>query len=505
MSGTPAAIPRPCRVVVVGAGVCGLAAAHRVLERARELHLHPAELELTLLEASDRVGGIVGTRRHDGYLVEHGPDNFITNKPWALDLARRLGLADQVQHIQQDHRRALILCKGRLRTIPEGFQLMAPTRAWPVISTPILSPLAKLRLALERFIPAGREPDESLASFATRRFGREAFERLIQPLVGGIYAADPAALSMAAALPQFLEMERAPGHVTGALRRQARQRAATAPRSSSDTGVRYSLFATFHAGMGALPEALARALGPSLRLRAPVDSIAPAPPESDAGRWRVRLRSGEACPADWLVLATPARVSAELLKGVAPAAAAGLTSIPLGSAAVVYLAYPRDRVLHPLDAAGFVVPHVEGRSILAATFCSSKYAGRAPAGKVLLRAFVGGALQGHLLERSDDELAALAQGELTPLLGLQGPPDWTFVSRYPDAMPQYTLGHLARTRSIHDAMKPLAGLLLATNALDGVGIPDCVRSGEIAGDRVALSPHQTAPTGGDRHANPRHR
>jgi oxygen-dependent protoporphyrinogen oxidase len=326
---------------------------------------------------------------------------------------------------------------------------------------------------------------------------------------------------MAAALPQFLEMERAPGHVTGALRRQARERAAAAPPagqpglSASDTGVRYSLFASFLTGMGALPEALARALGPSLRLRAPVESIEPGQPEpsqpatgpltTGEARWRVRLRSGELCPADWLLLATPARVSARLLAGVAPAAATGLASIPHGSAAVVYLAYPRNRVLHPLDAAGFVVPRVEGRSILAATFCSSKFAGRAPEGMVLLRAFVGGALQAHLLDRDDDQLAALAQRELASLLGLRGSPLWSIVSRYPDAMPQYTLGHLARARAIHDAMKPFAGLLLVSHALDGVGIPDCVRAGEAAGDRVALSPHQTAPTGGDRHAYPRHR
>lgn len=481
---------RPLRVAVIGGGLTGLAAAHRL----GELSDAGRPVEVTVLEASDRAGGIIGTTLRDGYVIEKGPDNFVTNKPWGMALVKRLGMEDRIQRIDERHRRALILHRGKLRSIPEGFLLMAPTKWWPFVTMPIVSWPGKLRMAREWFMGAAKHEDpnwdESLESFAVRRFGREAFERIVQPLVGGIYAADPAKLSVRATLPHFLDMETEHGSVIKAMRRQVNEKAKQNPRGQrmNDTGVRYSIFVTFKQGMGELIDKLVQTIrdrqGPNgVRLSTAVESIQHAP--NDRSPWRLSLRTGELLAVDRVVLATAAHPAAGLLGELAPEAATNLRAIEHGSAAVIYFAFRRDQISHPLDAAGFVVPHVEGRDILAGTFCSSKYEGRAPQGHVLLRAFVGGALNATILDHDDIALTAIAQRELGELLGIKGEPLFTHVSRYPHAMPQYTLGHLDRVRRIRDAMADLPGLALAGNAFTGVGIPDCIHAGEIAAEQVA--------------------
>lgn len=461
--------PRPSRVVILGAGLSGLTAAYRLAERARSLH---QPIELVLLEARDRIGGAIWTDRVQGFTLEGGADSFITNKPQAVELCRSLGLGDQLIGTDNRYRRSFVVRKGRLVPVPEGFVLMAPQRLWPLMVSPILSWRGKVRMLLDLVLPARREEsDESLAGFVRRRLGREALDRLVQPLVGGIYTADPDELSLQATLPQFPQMEREHGSLIRAAIRQGR--AARGTRGSS--GVRYSLFQTLAGGMDTLPKALASALPPgTLRLGTAARRLSR--PKAD-GPWRVELLDGPPIDADAVILAVEAHAAARLIDGEDRDLALDLRSIPYASSAIVQLGYPRDRVSHPLDGFGVVVPNIEGRDILAVSFTSVKFPGRAPEGSVLFRVFIGGTLQGHLFDRDDEELVAIARREVESLLGASGEPSLARVARHARAMPQYTLGHLDRVASIRTRVEAHPGLILAGNALSGVGVPDCARVG----------------------------
>ncbi len=465
------------RVVVIGGGLSGLVAAHRIAIRGRD---HRRPVEVIVLEAKDRVGGAIWTDRRDGFTLEGGADSFITNKPQAVDLCRALGLGDRLVGTDATHRRSFVVRRGRLMPVPEGFVLMAPHRLGPILTTPILSWRGKLRLLMDLVLPRRTDDaDESLSSFARRRLGREAFERLVQPLVSGIYTADPTELSLKATLPQFPAMEREHGSLIRAARR--RDRAGRGAEQGA-SGARYGLFATLTDGMDALPNALAAALPPgSLRTGTAVRRLSRDEP---GGRWRVELLDGPPIEAAGVVLATEAHASARLIDGLDADLAQRLRSIPYASSAIVQLAYRRDQVAHPLDGFGAVVPAIEGRDLLAVSFTSIKFPGRAPAGTVLLRAFLGGATRPDLFERDDDALEALTRRELADLIGATGEPLLVDVARHPRAMPQYTLGHLDRVAEIRRLEARHPRFALAGNAFDGVGIPDCVRSGQAAADAL---------------------
>jgi oxygen-dependent protoporphyrinogen oxidase len=466
----------PLRIVVVGGGIAGLAAAHRLVELARD---EGRALDLVLLEAADRLGGAIRTERVDGFLLEAGPDSFISEKPWALALAERIGHGARLCRTDDRFRRTYVVRGRRLRPLPEGFLLLAPTRAWPVLASDVFSWRGKLRLGLDLILP--RRPaagDESLGSFVQRRLGREALERVAQPLVGGIYTADPDRLSLAATMPRFLALEREHRSLILGLRRTARGGEAAAA-----SGARWSLFVTLAGGMEELVAALAARLpAGATRLSTPVTAIAPAP-----NGWRVELRDGSPLHADGVVLAGPAPAMAALVSGADRPLAGLLGGIACASSATVALAYPRAAIQHPLDGFGFVVPQVEGRAILACTFSSVKYRGRAPAGFALLRVFVGGAMQEGLLAREDRALLQLAHDDVASLLGITGDPVLSRVWRHPGAMPQYEVGHLDRVAAIESRLETLPGLALAGGAYRGVGIADCVRSGEAAAERLNSS------------------
>jgi oxygen-dependent protoporphyrinogen oxidase len=461
----------PLRVVVVGGGIAGLAAAHRLVELARN---GARPLDLRLLEAEDRLGGTIRTERAEGYLLEAGPDSVISEKPWALALAERIGLGPRLCRTDDRFRRTYVVRGLRLGPLPDGFLLLAPTRVGPVLRSPIFSWRGKLRLGLDLVLPrGGAAGDESLGSFVRRRLGREALERVAQPLVGGIYTADPDRLSLAATMPRFLALEREHRSLILGLRRTAQAR-----ETAGASGARWSLFVTLAEGMEELVAALARRLPPgTVRLRTPATAIVPAP-----DGWRVHLPDGSDLPADGVVLAGPAPRMAGLVRAMEPGLASLLDGIVYASSATVALAYPRAAVRHPLDGFGFVVPRVEGRAALACTFSSVKYPGRAPDGSVLLRVFIGGALQADLLERDDPALARLAHDDVAALLGITGAPVLSRVWRHPRAMPQYEVGHLDRVAAIEARLEALPGLAVAGAAYRGVGIADCVRSGEAAAE-----------------------
>ena len=462
------------RLVVVGAGISGLAAAHRAVERARE---QGRPLELTVLEGADRVGGTIQTEQRDGFLVEGGPDSFLSEKPWALALCQRIGLEERLMRTDDRFRRTFVVWGGRLHPLPEGFQLLAPTRLAPLLASGLFSWPGKLRMACDLVLPRGGDPDESLGAFVRRRLGREALERVAQPLVAGIYTADPDELSLSATMPRFVEMERRERSVILALWRAARK----APAQHAGTsGARWSLFVTLARGMDELVQALAARLPPgAVRLKERVTGVA-----RESGRWRIATASGGAHEADALVLAPEAHQAARMLRYVDPALTHLLEGIPHASSATVSLAYRRADVRHPLDGFGFVVPHAERRPIIACTFSSVKYAGRAPDGHVLLRVFLGGALNEGVLQGDDATLVRTAREQIGPLLGITAEPELARVARHARAMPQYHVGHAARAAAIEQAVSRHPGLRLVGGAYRGVGIADCVRSGEEAAERL---------------------
>lgn len=463
----------PSRVAILGGGISGLAAAHRLTEIA-------PQLRVTLFEAQSQLGGILQTVRRGDYLIERSADMFTTREPWALDLCQRVGLADELIETDQRYRKALIVFRGRLHPVPDGFQLLTPSKLWPMAASPLLSVAGKLRMAGEYLItPRKTHDDESLASFVRRRLGPEAFDRLIQPLVGGIYTADPEKLSMAATLPQFLEMERRNG---GLLRSVLKLPKKTAANKNEGSGARYGMFLAPRLGMSQLVDAIAARLPLNcVQLNTAVQRVS----RTDRGGWQVQF-AGDRPPEnfDALIHALPGSAH-HLLKGVDDPLATLVGSIEHAGCSVVMLGYRRSQIKHPLTAFGFVVPAIEKRGVIAGSFASVKFPGRAPEDRVLIRVFIGGALQPELAQLPDDELLAIARKELVELLGVSGDPEVGEVVRWLGAMPQYHVGHLDLVAQIETRVAGVPHFALAGNAYRGVGIPFCIRSGEQAAEGIA--------------------
>jgi protoporphyrinogen/coproporphyrinogen III oxidase len=460
------------KVVVVGGGISGLAAAHRLTELASE---RQTPLELTLIEARERLGGTIVSERIDGFLVEAGPDSFLSEKPWALALCRRLGVEHRLVRTDDRFRKVFVWRAGRLHALPDGFQLLAPTKLGPFVRSGLFSWPGKLRMALDLVMPRGTSDDESLGAFVRRRLGREALERVAQPLVAGIYTADPDDLSLTATMPRFSELERRERSIILGLWRANRR----APQTGT-SGARWSLFVTFQNGMEEMVTAIASRLPPgAVLLKHRVDDI-----ERSGRSWRVVGGLGPALEADHVIVATESYTASRLLRYVDPALATLLGEIPYASSATVSFGYRRAEVPHALDGFGIVVPRTERRSVFACTFSSVKYPGRAPEGHVLLRCFVGGALNESILESDDSALIAGARSELRELLGITGEPVLSRLVRWAKAMPQYHVGHAVRVETIERCAAALPGLHLAGGAYRGVGIADCVRSGEAAAEQV---------------------
>lgn len=460
------------RIVVVGGGISGLAAAQRCLELAERQRL---PIELTVLEAASRFGGAIATEITDGFVIEGGPDSFLSEKPWALELARKLGLEGRLVGTNEQFRRTYIAHRGRLHPLPEGFLLLAPTRLWPFALSPLFSWKGKLRMAAEVLLPRGPAlADETLASFVARRFGREAVERVAQPMIGGIYLANAEKLSLRATMPRFLDMERQRRSVLLAMRAQAR-----AARSSG-SGARWSLFLSFDAGLQVLVDALVQALGPA-RL---CPSTAVAEVNRTPTGWQVVTLAGETMHADAVIVAVPPARVARMLRNSVPALASELASIATIPSVTVSLAYPASASPQPLSGFGFVVPRTEGLLTWACTLCHQKYPGRAPEGTMLVRAFLGGEEQAAVLGWDDARLVSAVREEIEPLLRIRSEPLFVRVFRYPETMPLYALGHTERVDRIERILDAHAGLALAGNSYRGVGIPDCIHAGQRAAERI---------------------
>ena len=458
------------RVAIIGAGITGLAAAHRIGELAAE---RETPVETVILERSERAGGPLRTIRRDGFVMETGADSFLTDKPAAAELARRVGLANDLIPTRVQFRRTHVVHGGKLVEIPEGFSLLAPTHLEPVMESPLFSEDGKRRIALEPTIPRRTESgDESLASFVTRRLGREVLDRVAQPLAGGIYTADPARLSVAATMPRFVEMEKRDGSLIRGLQAAEKARASQAPATS---GARWNLFLSMRAGMGSLVDAVAARVAGSLRFGTEVSAIA-----YRSQRWHLTLGDSGRVDADAVICAAPAFAAARFLRTAHPALADLLGKIGYASAATVNMTFRENDFPSPPRTFGFVVPIVERRKIIAGSFSSLKFEERAPSGTILARAFVGGVLQNEMMALPDEEIVRAVRDEFRALLGVTAVPGIVAAQRWPDSMPQYEVGHLDRVGEIEREVGRLPRLVLAGAAYRGVGIPDCVRSGEEA-------------------------
>ena len=472
-------------VVIVGGGITGLSAALAV-HRARP------DVRVTVLERRERAGGNIVTERAGGFLIDGGPDSFLRTKPQAVALCKELGIDGDLVSTAETARKVYMVHDGELAPMPAGMALSVPTRLGPMIETPILSLRGKLRMLGDLLLPGphGAREDESIEDFLARRFGREAASRIAGPLLGGIYAGDIAELSIQATFPQLVELERAHGSLVmgffaaqssngsaGGGRLREALHALSWMRRPAETAP--SPFLSLRGGMGQLIETIvARLPDRSVRTSAGVKQL-----DRDAsGRWQVELEDGERLDADAVLLATPAHVSAKLVPDAEVARELG--GIPYASTATVFLGYPREQVSHPLDGVGFIAPKGE-TALIAGTWVSSKWDHRAPPGHVLMRAFLGGAHGAIDVARaSDSELFETAERELWRLMGPLGPPELRRVFRYVDSSPQPLVGHRARLSRIERRLQEFPGLYVAGAAYDGVGIPDCIRQGQSAGDRI---------------------
>ncbi|PZR60091.1 MAG: protoporphyrinogen oxidase [Candidatus Meridianibacter frigidus] len=463
------------RIVVLGAGISGLASAFYLREFSAEKQV---PLELIMLEGSERTGGCIETRSENGFTMEMGADTMLTDKPWGVALIDRLGLREHVQAMRPEFKGAGVARDGKLVSIPDDFRLFTPTSMRALLSAGLFSVPGRVRMALESFIPPQLgDEDESLASFVTRRLGREVLDRLAQPLIGGIYSGDPHRLSMQATLPQFVEMERRYGSLARAMVAARKSTQAKAPNATLPR------MAGLRGGFGTLIAALEHRLADAIRHSQHVTALSAEGRGGPNARWIIET-SQEKLHADALISALPAYATAGLLRSTNARLAELLENIRYHSVATVTFAFETSAAQSLPPTYGFVVPAIEGRKITAATITSQKYAARAPANKLLLRAFVGGALQGQLLQKSDEDLTTMALSELRDLLGINGKPLFSIVKRHPRSMPEYALGHRPLVCEIEREASSISGLALAGSAYYGAGIPDCVHSAKRAAEKI---------------------
>lgn len=461
-------------VVIVGGGIAGLATAFALQERAVE---QGVSMRCTVLEEASEWGGKILTRRVGDLLIEAGPDSFLSQKPWGLELCAKLGLSDQLINTNEANKKTFVYSRGRLRELPEGLVVLVPTKLGPLLRSGLISKPGLLRMGLDLLLPARRsDEDETLGAFFRRRVGREAFERLIEPLMAGIYAGDAEQMSLRATFPRFAELERAHG---GLIRGMLAVRPGTGA-AGGRLGPSRSMFVTLREGLGEMVRALRARVekeGAALQTKRRVEAIRVRSGQPGIWTHDLILHEGPPLAADAVVLATPAFVSAELVRPLSPSAGELLARIPYASTATVSLAYDAAQVRHAVNGFGFVVPRVEARALLAATWSSLKWSYRAPASQTLVRCYLGGVGREETLRGDDATIVRRVREDLARMAGLRAEPAYTEVHRWERGMPQYVLGHLERLDAITTSLSAYPGLFLTGAAYRGIGIPDCIRDG----------------------------
>ncbi len=466
---------RPEHVVIIGAGITGLAVAHALEKMA-------TPRVITVLERSSRLGGNIFTVRHNGFLIDSGPDSWVASKPHATALAKEIGLEAELIETSEGSRRVYIAHEGQLHPMPEGVMMGIPTEVMPIVTSDLFTWDAKLRMGLELLVPPAswrENEDETVASFLGRRFGEQLTERLAGPLLGGIFAAEAEQISVRAGFPQLVEAEKKYGSLIVAMR------AAKAARSGAKAG---SMFLSLKRGMDDFVVYLAHRLRCQVALRVEITEITELPPRDSGGRFRVHCSSGPDILADHVVFTGPAHAASAVLCPVDERFASTLSDFDYSSSATVFVGYKRTSIDHPLDASGFIVPRSSGLAILASTWVSSKWEHRAPTGHTLLRAFFGGAGREEILDRDDDSLVDLAVRELGIFLKLSRKPVFSRVFRYHKVSPRPKVGHVGRMASLRKLLGAHPGLYITGNGYDGIGIPECIRQAQDVARAIDAAP-----------------
>ncbi len=455
------------RVAIIGAGISGLTVAYKLKKMGLK------DVEIKVFEKNTRAGGTILTEKYSGFIIEAGPDCFITEKPWALELASEIGLGSRLIGTIPEKRITYVLSEGTLHPIPEGLILMIPTKILPLITSTLFTIQGKLRMGLELFISRKKDTrDESLAEFIIRRFGREALEKIAEPLVAGVHAGEPGNMSVKSSFSRFVEMEKKYRSLilgTLKMRREFKRKYGRFEEKS--------MFMTFVSGLGEMIEKLEELIGKeTIVLNREITDI-----RKRADGFIITYSKNEDERFDALVLAVPSYISANLLKNTSPELSNLLRNIPFVSTATVTLVYKTDNFAHPLNGYGFVIPSKEKRKIMAVTWTSSKFKFRVPDGFVMLRCFVGGVRNSHLLDLEDSELIKIILEELKTIMGIQSEPYFTKIYKWHRAMPQYIIGHEKNLQLIEKELQRFPGLFLTGSSYRGIGISDCIKNaGEVA-------------------------
>ena len=458
-------------IAIIGGGIAGLTTAYYLQKQARENNID--NLTITLIESAEQVGGKINTDTSDGFVIEGGPDSFITQKPWALQLAREIGLEDEIVGTNDDRRKVYILRKGKLYEMPDGLMLVVPTKFMPFVKSRLISWMGKLRMGMDLFIkPRKEDTDESLADFMRRRLGNEALEVLGEPMLAGIHVSDAETLSLKATFPRFHDIERKYGSLTKGMIAARKNRPPT-------KGKKMSMFVTMKGGLQRFANAIADTLDDvNIITGQKVHTVQ----EHVENGYIVALEDGTNLQADHVILATPSYIAANLLDDKHSELKDMLNAIRYVNTATISLGYEASTFDHPLDGFGFVIPRTEPTKLLACTWTSTKFNHRAPDNHVLLRVFVGGPRRQEHVELDDDTLIQMVRDELKTIMGITATPTITRVFRWVKSNPQYDVGHLDRVGRM-EALCP-DGIYLTGSAYRGVGLPDCTHQGQLMAEKV---------------------
>ena len=462
------------KIVIIGGGISGLATAYSLEEIARK---KGESISITLFEKNNRIGGNILTERTDGFLIEGGPDCFLSEKPWAIQLCERLGMGESLLRTNDEYRKTYILLNGHLHELPEGVILMIPTEIFPLLKSNLISLSGKIRMGMELFIPKKESSaDESLSQFVRRRLGQEALDKIAAPLVAGVHAEDPDTMSVKSRFPRFVQMEEEYGSlIKGMIAKRREMRRA----GSKGNKPKYTMFMTLKDGLSEMPATIVQNLKMTKILTnrevAGVDK---------RDIFKISLKNGEVLDADTVVFATPSYETARLLTGINDSISALLNKIPYASTATVSLAFKKESISNPMNGFGFLVPRQEKRRITGATWVSRKFSYRSPDDSVLIRCFIGGSHNEKLVFLNDKDMIEMVKGELRDIMGITSEPLLTRIYRWEKAMPQYTIGHEERLSILDKKLSEYPGMFLTGSSYRGSGISECIKDGQLTAEFV---------------------
>ncbi|MDD2899074.1 MAG: protoporphyrinogen oxidase [Desulfuromonadaceae bacterium] len=464
------------KIVIIGGGISGLATAWLLRNKAQAAG---KELNIALLEKEQRLGGKMWSIKADGYTCEWGPNGFLDSKPQTLDLCRAIGVESNLHRSNDNARKRFIFSGGTLHQLPDGGLafLKSGLISWP----------GKLRLALEPTPFIAAPPvgvDESLAAFGRRRLGKEALDKLIAPMVSGIFAGDPETMSLISCFPRIAELEREYGGLIRAMimlgkKKKRDQAAGKVVSSAAGPG---GVLTSFREGIQYLSDAMAASLGGIVTPGVAVTAVE----KAASAAYHVKCSDGNQLDCDQVIVASPAFAAADMLSGIDSGIARVLREIPYASMTVICFGYRLEQIEHSLDGFGYLIPKKEGRNTLGTLWDSSMFENRAPKGKALLRSMMGGACFPEYVKLSDDEVVARVRKDLNVTMGIDSAPEFVRVFRHPQAIPQYTVGHNARLQALEGLLKAHPGLILTGNSYRGIGLNDCVAAAERAADEALM-------------------